>query len=435
MNNCIGIRREDKNKWERRVPLTPEHVKRLIEECSIGVTVQPSKIRAFPDKNYKDMGGKISEDLSECQTVFAIKEIPIPLFEPKKTYVFFAHVIKGQKHNMPMLRKMMELECNLIDYEKIVNEKGFRMIFFGNWAGLAGMTDTLAAFGRRLDYQGVSNPFSNISYTHEYEDQHELKEAISKGGEKIKTEGLPNEIVPMIVGLAGYGNVSKGSQQILAELPIEEISPEELASFYESGDFSDKKVYKVVFKEEHMVEPISPEDEFELQDYYDHPEKYRGTFSGHVPYLSILMNCIYWDKQYPRLVTKELVKGMFAKGEPRLKAIGDISCDIEGAIEFTLKATELDEPTFVYDPLEDKIQDGIEGRGIVIMAVDNLPCELPKESSKSFGDSLFEFVPSIAKADFSVDFDELALPPPVKKAVILHHGKLTPDYEYMKRFL
>jgi alpha-aminoadipic semialdehyde synthase len=435
MNSCIGIRREDKNKWERRVPLTPEHVKKLNDEHSIEVTVQPSEIRAFSNKNYEDMGGSVREDLSACQTVFAIKEIPIPLFEPKKTYVFFAHVIKGQEHNMPMLRMMMELECNLIDYEKIVNEKGFRMIFFGKWAGLAGMTDTLAAFGKRLDHKGISNPFSGISYTHEYRDQHELKEAISKVGEIIRTEDLPSKIVPMIVGLAGYGNVSKGCQEILAELPIEEIAPDELASFYESGNFSDKKVYKVVFKEEHMAEPKSPEDEFELYDYYDHPEKYRGTFPRHVPYLTILMNCIYWDKPYPRLITKELIKGMFAEGEPKLKAVGDISCDIDGAIEFTLKATELEEPAFVYDPVEDKIQDGVEGRGIVVMAVDNLPCELPKESSKSFGDSLFEFVPSIAKADFSVDFDELALPPPVKKALILHHGKLTPDYEYMKKFL
>ncbi len=435
MKSCIGIRREDKNKWERRVPLTPEHVKKLIDGHSIGVTVQPSKIRAFSDRDYERAGGEVQEDLSACQTVFAIKEIPIPLLNPGKTYVFFAHVIKGQQHNMPMLRRMMELKCNLIDYEKIVNEKGLRLIFFGNWAGLAGMTDTLAAFGRRLDLQGISNPFSELSYTHEYEDQHELKEAISKVGKRITTEGLPSQIVPMIVGLAGYGNVSKGCQQILAELPVEEIAPEELDSFYEFGNFSDRKVYKVVFKEEHMVEPKSPEDEFELQDYYKHPEKYRGTFFRHVPYLSILMNCIYWDKPYPKLVTKELIKRMFGEGEVRLKAIGDISCDIDGAIEFTLKATSLDEPTFVYDPVEDKIKDGIKGRGIVVMAIDNLPCELPKESSKSFGDSLFDFVLSIAKADFSVVFDELALPPPVKKAVILHHGKLTPDYEYMKNFL
>ena len=436
MTSCIGIRREDKNRWERRVPLTPDQVKKLKEEHSVDVVVQPSEIRAFSNDNYEKAGGIVNESLSSCQSVFAIKEIPIKLLEPKKTYIFFAHVIKGQEHNMPMLKKMMELECNLIDYERIVNEKGFRLIFFGKWAGLAGMTDTLTAFGKRLKYEGIANPFTDLQYTHNYKDHLELKEAISKVGETIKNEGLPREIVPMVVGLAGYGNVSKGCQEILDLLPVKEIPPEQLVSFIEKKDFSDKLIYKVVFKEEHMVEPKSPDHEFGLQDYYDHPEKYRGVFPVFVPYLTLLMNCIYWDKMYPRLVTKELVKNIFTgEGKPKLKVIGDISCDIEGAIEFTQKATSIDSPIFVYDPIENKVTDGHEGRGIVVMAVDNLPCELPRESSTQFGDSLFEFVPSIAKTDFSVNFDSLELPPPVKKAVILHHGKLTPEYKYLEKFL
>ena len=184
-----------------------------------------------------------------------------------------------------------------------------------------------------------------------------------------------------------------------------------------------------------MVEPASSDYEFELQDYYDHPEKYKGIFPKHVPHLTILMNCIYWDKPYPRLVTKELAKRMFEGGEPKLKIVGDISCDIDGAIEFTAKATEIDNPTFVYDPIEDKITDGVSGRGIVVMAVDNLPCELPKESSQQFGDTLLEFVPEIAKADFSLEFEDMKLPPPIRKAVILHHGILTPDYKYLEKFL
>ncbi len=435
MNTCIGIRREDKNKWERRAPLTPDHVRELKEEHSVDVAVQASKIRVFSDEEYADAGAMVTDDLSSCQTIFAIKEIPIELLESKKTYVFFAHVIKGQKYNMPMLKKMMELGCTLIDYERIVNEKGFRLIFFGKWAGLAGMTDTLAAFGKRLSYQGITNPFIDIQYTHKYKDHKVLIDIISQVGEKIKN-GLPKEIVPMVIGLAGYGNVSKGCQEILSYLPIQEITPEELHSFFEKKDFSDKVIYKVVFKEEHMVEPVSPEHKFELYDYYDHPEKYRGKFHTYVPHLTILMNCIYWDKMYPRLVTKKLVKEMFAKeNEPKLKVIGDISCDIEGAIEFTLRATKIDNPTFVYDPIENIITDGHEGRGIVVMAIDHLPCELPKESSTDFGKVLFEFVPSIAKADLSLDFDKLELPPPIKKAMILYHGELTPEYKYIEKFL
>jgi alpha-aminoadipic semialdehyde synthase len=178
MNHCIGIRREDKNIWERRTPLTPDHVKKLTDEHAIEVVVQPSDIRVFLDSEYKIAGANILESMSECSTVFAIKEVPMNLLEPGKTYVFFAHVIKGQKHNMPLLKKMMDLKVNLIDYEKIVNEKGFRMIFFGKWAGLAGMTNTLAAFGERLSEEGMENPFSTIKHAYEYFDHNELKEEI-----------------------------------------------------------------------------------------------------------------------------------------------------------------------------------------------------------------------------------------------------------------
>jgi alpha-aminoadipic semialdehyde synthase len=436
MNNCIGIRREDKNRWERRVPLTPEHVKKLKNEGSVDVVIQPSKVRVFSDGEYTEAGAEVKESLSSCNTIFAVKEIPIKLLEPGKNYVFFAHVIKGQEHNMPMLKRMMELGCSLIDYERVVNEKGGRLIFFGKWAGLAGMTDTLRAFGQRLSSERISNPFSDIRQTHEYKDVNELIEAVSKAGDSIRNQGLPKSIVPMVVGLAGYGNVSKGCQEMLAYLPLEEVSPRQLHTFFENKNFSDKVIYKVVFKEEHMVEPVSSDQTFELFDYYNHPEKYQGTFHSYVPYLTILMNCIYWEKRYPRLVTKEYVKQLFeTDSEPKLTAVGDISCDINGAIEFTLKATDLVSPAFVYDPINDSITDGFSGRGIVIMAVDNLPCELPKESSTDFGNALVEFVPHIAGIDFSVGFDELNLPCEIKKAMILYKGKLTPDYKYIEKFL
>ena len=436
MTSCIGIRREDKNRWERRTPLTPAHIKELKESHNIEVAVQPSDIRAFSGEDYEEAGASMDDALSSCQTIFAIKEIPIELLEEGKTYVFFAHVIKGQEHNMPLLKKMMELKCNLIDYERIVNDKGLRMIAFGKWAGLAGMTDTLAFFGKRLTSQGIANPFDTLKPAHEYRDTEGLTADVSKVGESIRENGLPRELVPMVVGLAGYGNVSGGCQEVLDHLPLEVIEPEQLADFMEKGEFSDKKVYKVVFKEWHMVESISTENEFELQDYYQHPEKYRGIFPKHLPHLTILMNCIYWNTMYPRLITKELAKDMYGGDQaPKLRAIGDISCDIDGAVEFTSKSTDIDNPTFVYDPIEDKLIDGVEGRGFLVMAVDNLPCELPRESSKQFGDTLMEFVPAIAKADFSRPFNEMELPPPIRKAVILYHGKLRPDYEYLNKFL
>lgn len=428
----IGIRREDKNEWERRVPIVPEHVKELKEKYGVETVIQPSKIRAFADDDYKDAGADLNENISSSSVVFAVKEIPINFFRPEKTYIFFAHVIKGQNYNMPMLKKMMELGCNLIDYEKIVDEHGRRLVFFGRYAGLAGMTDTLWAFGQRLKSKGIDTPLSKIKKTTSYGRLDEIKKHMVEIGKKIIDDGFPDEICPVVVGLAGYGNVSRGAQEILDILPVEEIAPTKLESI--GSNYSRNVIYKVVFKEENMVEKLIPASKFDLQHYYQHPEQYKSVFERYVPHLSILMNCIYWDKMYPRLVTNKFIKNNYDENF-KLQVIGDISVDIEGAIEFTKKSTNPGNPVFVYNPKSDEIIDGYEGEGITVMAVDNLPCELPRDSSKSFSESLIRFIPDIAKADFTVDFKDLSLPPEIKKAVILYHGKLTPNYKYISKFL
>jgi alpha-aminoadipic semialdehyde synthase len=229
MTYRIGIRREDKNKWERRVPLVPEHVKEFKEKYDVETVIQPSKIRVYSDDEYSDAGAVVKEDMSTCSIVFAVKEIPTHLFEKNKAYVFFSHTIKGQRYNMPMLKKMMDLECILIDYEKIVNECGFRLVFFGRYAGLAGMVDTLWAFGQRLKSKGVDSPFNEIKQTISYQNHlPEIKKHLRSVGEKIKKQGIPKSITPVIVGFAGYGNVSKGAQEILDAIPVEDISPDEI---------------------------------------------------------------------------------------------------------------------------------------------------------------------------------------------------------------
>lgn len=427
----IGIRREDKNEWERRVPLIPEHAKELKQTHAIEVWLQPSQIRIFQDKDYISAGAVICEDLSRCPIIFAIKEIPVEFFEPSKTYVFFSHTIKGQPHNMAMLKRMMELKCQLIDYEKVVDEHGKRLIFFGRFAGLAGMIDTLWALGRRLKYEGIDNPFSEIRKTHEYVSLEEAKDEIANVGKKIATLGLPNSLTPFICGFLGYGNVSKGAQEIIDLLPIKEIEPKVIGSA-----LTESCIYKVVFKEEDMVELKikNKKSKFDLQDYYDHPEKYKSVFEKYIPYLTLLINCIYWDARYPRFVTKKYLKKLY-RGSPKLKVIGDISCDIDGAIECTLHPTTPANPVFVYDPFTEKATLGVEGVGPVVLAVDNLPCELPRESSIYFSGRLMNFIPQIAGADFSVDFEHCNLPREIKDAVILYHGELTPNYKYMEKFL
>jgi len=431
MSFTLGIRREDKNKWECRVPITPEHVKILKNKYDIETIIQPSKIRVFTDKEYEFAGALVKENIP-ANIFFAIKEIPVDFLKPGKTYVFFSHTVKGQKHNMPMLKKMMELGCNLIDYEKITDEKGRRLVFFGRFAGIAGMIDTLWALGQRMRWKGIKNLFAEIKQTIDYKDLDEAKNHLKIIGEKIKNKGLSESLNPLVVGFAGYGNVSIGAQEILDILPIKEIVPENIKTIQKNP--SNKVVYKVIFKEKDIVEPISFEKEFNLQDYYDNPNLYQSVFHKYINQLTILMNCIYWDKQYPRLITKEFMKKNY-NNHTKLQIIGDISVDINGAIEFTEKVTSPDNPIFVYNHLSGEIIDGFADSGIVVMAVDNLPCELPKESSQTFSDSLIGFIPSIVKADFTVDFNLLNLPSEVKKAVILHHGRLTPNYMYINKFL
>ncbi len=435
MTTTLGIRREDKNRWEQRVPLIPEHIFELQKKHGIKTVVQPSTIRVFPDTDYRKVGALVQESLSPSSVVFAVKEIPLAYFENNKTYVFFSHTIKGQKHNMPMLKKMMEMGCTLIDYERIVDAKGNRLVFFGRYAGLAGMVDTLWTFGRRLHSEQIDTPFNTIKQTIHYNDLADIKKHLAGVGKEIKTKGLPSSLTPLIIGFTGYGHVSVGAQEILDVLPVKEIQPKDIESICKNP--SNTVIYKVVFKEEHMVEPTTSGKKFDLQEYYTHPAMYRSTFEQYIPSLSILMNCIFWSAQYPRFVTKSYTKKIFIKKKkPRLKVIGDISADVNGAIEFTETTTSPENPVFVYNPLTDTITDGYEGEGIVVMAVDNLPCELPKESSESFSEILLRFVPEIMDADFTApDINSVALPIEIKNAVILYKGKLTPGYQYINKYL
>ena len=435
MAKTLGIRREDKNRWEQRVPLIPQHILQLQKEHGITTVVQPSTIRVFSDDEYRKHGAQVQESLSSASVIFAVKEIPVSFFEQSKTYVFFSHTIKGQKQNMPMLKKMMDLGCTLIDYERIVDEKGRRLVFFGRFAGFAGMVDTLWTLGRRLHSEQIDTPFNEIKQTIHYKDLDEIKHHLKEVGEKILIQGLPSIVVPLIVGFSGYGNVSVGAQEILDLLPVTEIQPEDIASIYEHP--SNTTVYKVVFKEKHMVAPIASDKKFDLFDYYKHPEEYHSIFERYIPYLSVLMNCIFWSPQYPRLLTKQYLKRTVNAKEPfHLKIIGDISADVNGAIECTEKTTSSDNPVFVYNPRTDTVQDGFYGDGIVVMAVDNLPCELPKESSESFSETLRRFIPEILDADFTRnDFDTIRLPPEIAHAVILYKGRLTPEYHYINKYL
>lgn len=431
--NRIGLRKEEKA-FETRVPVVPDHVKFLHDKHGIEFLLEPSNQRAFKEDEYLIANARIlSLKGSNTSVVLGIKEMPIDFFEENIVYIFFSHTIKGQDYNMPMLKRIMDVGATLIDYERVIDDKGRRLIFFGNWAGMAGISDTFRMLGDRLESQGITpNPFVDMKPTFKLGGLSELKEEFTVLGRRIKEQGLPEVLKPFVIGFAGYGNVSKGAQEIFDILPHEVINPAELEHIPPKSDL----LYKCVFKEEHMVEPRNPSEQFDLQDYYKNgAAKYVGVFHKHVPYLTVLMNCIYWTEKYPRLVTKEFIRNHWTQESRRLQIVGDISCDVEGAIEFTLDCTKANKPAFTYIIDEDRAELGVVGDGPVVMAVDNLPSELPRESSTSFSETLLDFIPALAKADFTVQFSDLELPRELKDAVIVYKGKLTETYQYLTQYI
>jgi len=439
MNNpqcCLCIRREDKNKWEKRTPLIPSDAELLKNKYGINICVQPSEIRIFKDREYLEKGIELVRHLNKCSIILALKEIPIEFILKDKVYVFFSHTIKGQSHNMPMLKKLIQSNCTLIDYEKITDEKGRRLILFGFQAGQSGMIEALHALGKRLDTKGIKNPFVDLKQPFKYRTLYDAKNEIEKIGSVIKRRGIHPDVVPLICGFSGYGHTSKGAQDIFDILPHQEIKAKDLQWIIKTQQYHNKEVYKVVFQEKDLVQHKDKKNQFELQDYYQNPEDYESIFSKHLPYLTVLINCIYWESKCPKLVTTSDLKKFFGSNENfRLQIIGDISCDIEGSIECTKYITTPENPFFLYDPISEKAKKEMQGRGIAVMSIDNLPAEIPLESSIFFSKTLKPFIPGLAQADFSKDFNDCRLPDPIKRAVILYKGKFTPDYKYMEKFL
>lgn len=409
----FGIRREEKA-GERRAPLTPAHIAELVREHGHSVAVQPSAARIFSDREYRASGATIREDLSDCAVILGVKEVdPLQLI-PGKAYFFFSHTIKGQRENMPLLQKAIGLRCTLIDYEMILDRYGRRLIFFGRHAGYAGMVDALWAYGQRMLVEGVETAFASVKRAYEYRSvDHAAQHLSSTVGRRIRKEGIRHAIHPLVVGFTGGGNVSQGAQEILDRLPTVAIDPDELPDLARGESFSRHAVYKTVFRRDHRV-----------------------NFARHLPFLSILVNGIYWEPGQPKLVTRADLQALFSGSTPpRLRMVADISCDVTGSIEATTHTTTPHDPVYAYDPLTGDWSAGQRQGNISVLAVDNLPTEFPRDATEHFGDSLFPFVDKLVSADYSVPFEHLVLPAAVLGAVVTHAGELAPRYRHLAEAL
>jgi len=432
MTKKLLIRAEDKNRWERRAPIVPTDLADILEATGARALVEESDKRFFGMDQYAAAGAASCEGMADGEVILGVKEIPVEKILDNKTYLFFSHTIKGQKDNMPLLQRIIDSGSTLIDYEKITDDQGRRLIYFGPYAGDAGAIDILSLMGEHWADKGIDTPFAAVRRAHQYDSVEAARAHLTDIGQTIRRDGLPPQLCPFTVGILGYGNVSKGAQQIFDCLPTERVAAEDINEFVRQGRGDRHTVYVTVFKEQDLVRPVDAGTGFDLQEYFDHPERYVGCFEPYLPSFTLLVNAVYWEKRYPRFVTwKGLERLAGTAPTMKLNGIADITCDTHGSIECNVKATDSDMPAYRVNPVAGTTSDGHLGDGIVLLAVDNLPCELPNDSSSFFSRQLKPFVPDLIGADYGTSLEQSGLPPEIQKAVIVYNGTLTRAYEYL----
>lgn len=470
--HVVAIRREDASIWERRAPLAPYHVERLTKQ-GVRILIQPSNRRAYPLQSYVRAGAEAKEDISEAPVILGVKQVPMDLLLQGKTYAFFSHTIKAQEANMPLLDAVLDKNIRLIDYERMVDERDQRVVAFGKYAGYAGMINILHGIGLRLLALGHHTPFMHIGPAHNYRNVGTAKQAIRDAGYEIALGKMPRSIGPLTFVFTGSGNVSQGAQEVFGELPIEYVDPRDLKEVAEKGSTS--KIYgTIVTRSDHLARKQSAEDKssltsgvtVDLEEYNQHPERYYSKFSTDIaPYASVIINGVYWPPNAPRLLTipdaKKLQQPVRMKmsyrggsnggGSPttgqqnegesqgapslphRLIAICDISADPGGSIEFMQNCTTIDNPFYLYDAEKNaSCEQSFAGDGFLICSIDNMPTQLPLESTDMFGDLLFPYIMDIVESDASKPVEQEQFTNVVKTAIIASNGKLRPNYEYIQ---
>ena len=429
---CVGILRETREE-EKRAPLTPQDVKWLVKR-RIKVEVEASRGRIFKNIEYRKSGARVVDRFRKASFLIGIKAPKIEDIYGDKIYMTFSHTAKGQSQNIDLLNAFLKKGVTLIDYEKITDLYGKRIVYFGRFAGICGAVDSLYCFGKKLEWQGIKNPFSFLKPAYEYNSLNAVRQAMAKLYKDIQKKGFVKSLCPFIIGISGHGNVSKGAQEVLNPLNPIEIHPRDMLRFVRHQKGMCNRVYKIVFFREEKFRSKNGKG-FYFEEYLKHPEKFESNMDMYLQYLNILIHTSYWDKPYPRTVTKDMIHKLAKKKPFRLEFIGDIACDINGSIEMTYKSTTSENPVFTYDPLKKVFTDGYKTPGISIMAVDNLPSELPRDSSVEFSSLIHDYVYQIAAHGAKDITRHAALPSEIRKAVVIEEGKLTKRFDYLRKFL
>jgi len=396
----IGVIRETKNPPDKRVPLSPEKCAKLKQNFpEIELVVQSSNIRAFKDEEYSELGVNIVQDVSDCDVLLGVKEVKKEELLPNKTYFFFSHTIKEQPYNRDLLQKMLALKIKMIDYEALTYPKNGRILGFGRYAGIVGAYNAFLAFGIK------SNSY-NLKPANDCHDYKELKQELKK----VK---LPNDYKIII---SGDGRVGKGAEEIIHAIGVYEVSP---------LDFLTSTRNEPIYTQLSIKEYNKRKDGqlFTKDDFYTNPELFESNFKRFSDIGDMYIACHYWDANAPFVFSREDIKADSFK----LKIVADISCDIDGPVASTLRPSTIDEPLYGYDPKTESEVDFMDENAIGVMAVDNLPCELPRDASEDFGNELLtKVLPSI----IGEDSDTI-----IERASICENGKLTSYYSYLQDYV
>lgn len=395
----LGVLRETKNPPDKRVPVTPSLAVKLLERFdNVELYVQPSDIRCYKDEEYQYLDIQMKEDLSDCDVLIGVKEVNVATLIPDKTYIFFAHVAKKQPYNQKLMQEIVKRRIKLIDYEYMTNYDGSRVIAFGRWAGIVGAYNGLRARGIRTDS-------FDLKPAHQCRDMDEMFAGLKR-----------IELKPKKILVTGGGRVAMGAMETLSVLNLREVTPH---------DFLNKEYDEAVIcrlDPEHYVKHRGGMD-FNLQHFFNHPEEYESTFEPYTKVTDVFIACHYWDPKSPKFITKE----DYLKPDFNITVIADVSCDVNGPIASTVRASTIADPFYGYNPKtgEDE-RPFVNTENITVMAVDNLPGELPRNASSDFGETLIEDVfPYL----FGNDDKEI-----LKRATITENGKLTKPFSYLKDY-
>lgn len=394
----IGILREGKVPHDKRVPFTPAQCSFIAQHFkNVKIVVQPSDWRCYTNKEYVDFGIALQEDLSDCNILMGIKEVKTEELIEGKKYFFFSHTIKAQPHNKKLMQSLIAKKIQLIDYETLVDPEMNRILGFGHYAGIVGSYNGIRGYGKKYGLFDLKP--ANLCY-----DRAELQKEL----EKVRLTNIK-------IIVTGNGRVANGAIEMMGTLGIRRITP------YEFTHYSFREATYTQLHS-HNYNEAKDGSEWNTSSFHKHPELFHSTFNKYTPFCDLLIHCSFWDPRAPVLFTKEQMKSQHF----RIGVIADVTCDINGSIPSTTKASTIEDPYYGYNPLTELEEEPFNQSAITVMAVDNLPCELSRDASDGFGKELIDKILPVITGR-----DDTGM---IERASICKDGKLMKRFEYLNDF-